>query len=376
MENQSILDYVYGYGISSFEEVPFFDLDAAVFAELAYLDFENTSANSPSFKKDSLKNILIEHFSEVRLKENNGYRMTGDDALALACMSSHRYSDVKVLRIRQVFSQEKKIQFFAVEFQLPKGDIVISYRGTDLSITGWEENADLVCYASNPGQRMAASFLQESYLKHPRSGYYITGHSKGGNLAVFAASLSSEKDARRIRNVYSFDGPGLMKEMYDFVGHERIRNKIVFIVPEDDMVGMIMEHEEVSYVVETSKKGDYVNSHYIMNWLVDKDRFVRKSDISSFSKSFSEATDKLFTDYLGDIETRIEFFGFFFQTVRSLGIEDPQKIFDSPVSFFFSFSNQVRKSKNRGMFIRFIKAYISYFGSTFLKKKTEKTESR
>ena len=37
----------------------------------------------------------------------------------------------------------------------------------------------------------------------------LTGHSKGGNLSVYAASFAGEQAQQRLRAAYSFDGPGM-----------------------------------------------------------------------------------------------------------------------------------------------------------------------
>ena len=364
---KNILDYVYDFGISSFEEVPFFDLDASIFATLAYLELEKYFPVNENFKRGSIQKYLCEYFSHVRIN-NLDNSISGDDALALAIMSSNRFKDVKITKVCSQFSIEDKVQFYAIEFLLSNGIRVISYRGTDLSITGWEENAGLVCFNANTCQKLASTFLETSFIKNKFSFFYVVGHSKGGNLAVFASSLLRETFIKRLINVYSFDGPGLMDEIYDFIGHKRIQNKIVFIVPEDEMVGMLMKYETPSYVVSTATKGDLVSSHYILNWKIEDNHFVRASDISSLSKTLSSATEKIFADYLGDINVRIEFFKFFFDTVKKLGITDPKTIFDSPVNFFFSFSNEVRKSPNKKLFIGFLKAYISNFGSALFNK--------
>ncbi|MBQ4011467.1 MAG: DUF2974 domain-containing protein, partial [Erysipelotrichales bacterium] len=39
----------------------------------------------------------------------------------------------------------------------------------------------------------------------------VTGHSKGGNLAVYASVFAKEEVKERILDVYSNDGPGFLK---------------------------------------------------------------------------------------------------------------------------------------------------------------------
>ncbi len=365
-EYKNILDYIYDYGISSFVEVPFFDLDAAIFAQLSYLELEKTTPVNNNFKIGTIQKIFCEYFSSVRV-DNADNSLRGDDLLALTIMSSPRYKNIKITKICSEFSIEEKTQFYAMEFLLPTGDRVISFRGTDLSITGWEENADLVCFTANRGQKLAEQFLEKSASKNKKSNLYVVGHSKGGNLAVFSSSLVKEEYQKRIVNVYSFDGPGLMDEMYDFIGHKRIQDKIIFIVPEDEIVGMLLKHEEITYIVETATKNDFVASHYIMNWKVENDHFIKKEKMSLLSENLNDSTEKLFNDYLSDINLRVEFFSFFFQTIKKLGIKDPQVIFNSPVNFFFSFSNEVRKSPHKKLYTGFLKAFIAYFSSSLMK---------
>ena len=124
-EFSNILDYIYDFGISSFKEVPFFDLDAAVFAQLAYIELEKSCCINEKFAPTRLQSALSDYLSTVRL-ENPDYSLKGDDALALTVMSSPRYKDVMIEKIRKVDSVTDKIQFYGIEFILPGNLVVLS----------------------------------------------------------------------------------------------------------------------------------------------------------------------------------------------------------------------------------------------------------
>lgn len=75
---------------------------------------------------------------------------------------------------------------------------------------------------------------------------------------------------RKIKKVYSFDGPGLRIEEFNSLNYKMIKNKIVNIVPESSCVGVLLNQEKVKFV----KTNSYiVKEHDPLYWIINKDKF-------------------------------------------------------------------------------------------------------
>ena len=100
---------------------------------------------------------------------------------------------------------------------------------------------------------------------------YVTGHSKGGNLAIVSAMETGNRIFKRIRKVYNFDGPGLRKEEYQSEKYQRLLEKLVNVIPEGSVVGMFLYNQDYK-VVETAPGS--VNDHYPDIWAMYGEYFV------------------------------------------------------------------------------------------------------
>lgn len=80
-----------------------------------------------------------------------------------------------------------EIQFAAMTVDLPDGTHIIAFRGTDGSLTGWREDFAMSFESPVPAQAAAQKYL-EHHLMQDAGDVIVTGHSKGGNLAVYAAA--------------------------------------------------------------------------------------------------------------------------------------------------------------------------------------------
>ena len=78
-------------------------------------------------------------------------------------------------------------------------------------------------------------------------------HSKGGALAFYAASFVDEEVQKRIVNVYDLDGPGLKYSVKHNESFKRIESRIIKIVPEDSIIGILLETKVKKKIV----KGNY-----------------------------------------------------------------------------------------------------------------------
>ena len=123
-----------------------------------------------------------------------------------------RYANVRLGAVVEHINQGEQTQFAAATFQLPdghkrrkptyKGTLVISFRGTDDSLIGWKEDFNMAFQYPVPAQRSASAYL-DMVARLWEGPIILVGHSKGGNLAIYAAMNADPKVRKRIQHVYS-----------------------------------------------------------------------------------------------------------------------------------------------------------------------------
>lgn len=216
-------------------------------------------------------------------------------ALFRTCAKSPRFAGVRLGAVVEHVNRGEQTQFAAATFQLPdgrsrrnptrKGTLVISFRGTDDSFIGWKEDFNMSFQYPVPAQRAASAYL-DTVARLWAGPIILTGHSKGGNLAVYAAMNADAKVQRRIQHVYSLDGPGFPQEIVTSPAYRAIQPKVTKIVPSSSIVGMIFETPEPCRVVASDSDG--IMQHSSHTWLVNGDQFVTEPDLSSSSQLFNE----------------------------------------------------------------------------------------
>ena len=82
---------------------------------------------------------------------------------------------------------DAQTQFAAVSFLLPDKSVFVAFRGTDTSLVGWKEDFNMSYLEAVPAQVRAAEYTAEIARVCRWHKLRIGGHSKGGNLSVYAA---------------------------------------------------------------------------------------------------------------------------------------------------------------------------------------------
>ncbi len=123
------------------------------------------------------------------------------------------------------------------------------------------------------------------------SPFYIGGHSKGGNFAVYAAMNCREDVQERIGKIYSHDGPGFRPEIREKGNYEKIAGRVIKIIPHSSLVGMLLESHAAGYMVVESKSFGLLQ-HDPYTWLVREDEFVRAKDIYKRRKFMDETLNE------------------------------------------------------------------------------------
>ncbi len=266
----NIIDYVYAYGFFDFKALPFGAVDALVLAQFAYLKMDGlVDTVSPDARPVTLKE-LYEHPDKEKLFADPRWEAQNRALFENMC-TCRRYADMQCMYSVDFVSKENEFQFAAVTCILNDGSVKVLYRGTDETIVGWKEDFNMAFQYPIPGQQYGQHYL-EHVAKLTAGRLDLIGHSKGGNLAVYAAMHVSEEIQQRIGHIYNLDGPGFRTEVYSMGYFEKIADRIIKIIPRSSIVGMILENHGEYKVVDSKSIGFL--QHDPFSWLVDRIDFV------------------------------------------------------------------------------------------------------
>lgn len=273
----NILDYVRTYGNETFLERHFSSADALVLAQLSYMDW---SDKVPRMKdnKDfvTLKEILYSGDLEPMIrgsvfKEDNR-------ALFYQTAGSRRFGMIRMNYFTEVWNTERNLQMSAVTFLLPCNRACVTFRGTDESLNGWRESFSMVYRFPIPAQEYASIYLKQ-VAKRIDCPLIVCGHSKGGNLAVYAAADCGEELGNRIRRIYNFDGPGFWPEFLKEDRYCRIAPRIRKYVAPESFIGLLLKDTTQTFMVACNSHGMEQHDPYQWELFHGRIRKVSKHNI-------------------------------------------------------------------------------------------------
>lgn len=162
-----------------------------------------------------------------------------------------------------------------------------------------------------PAQERAAAYVVEMAATCPERPLRIGGHSKGGNLAAWAAlHIPEALQERRLLAAYNNDGPGFARDMLQTPEYRRVADKLHTYIPESSIVGVLLEHGEDYAVIDSTNRA--VMQHEPLSWCVLGRSFVHLGHRSQMGKlsddvlrewigSMSPQEREQFTDALFDV---------------------------------------------------------------------------
>ena len=285
MQSSSLFDYLNWRGDLPFETVPLGEVDSLILSILSYIDYTGfvPHAANGERKPPVLLNVAKEFLRAQNGAIPNMGLIIPKETVTLFARSAKttRFGLVRPFAYVNKICDESQEQFCAVSFLLSGGDIFVAFRGTDDTLVGWKENFNMSFMLPVPAQRDAVEYLEDvAKMAHGR--IYVGGHSKGGNLAVYAAVKASEGVRERIAAVYNSDGPGFNAEFIAGEDYCAMKERIHTLVPQSSVVGMLLEHEESYTVVKSRLTG--VLQHNGFSWEVMGAGFIKLDAISEESK--------------------------------------------------------------------------------------------
>ena len=309
----TIFDYLDYVAYDSIYDRPFKELDVLALTELTYLPFDRIVPQGDT------TNIEVRLSDAVELVDRTTDFIVTDQHLQLVDVlaTSKRFKNVKLLNYVDEYDPDVQKQFAAMIYRLTMDVYLVVFRGTDDTLIGWKEDFHMTYMDHVPSQRRAASYLQHVMKEFPKGRFMIAGHSKGGNLAAYACSYLPDHLIERVDAIYCYDAPGLNKAIIETEGYQRIAHLVHRFVPQDSIVGMMLEVPEPATIVKSRAFGGFAQ-HDAFNWMVEKDGFVTLDQTSPDSQQTDETLKQWVRETSAD--ERKKFFDTFFGIFLDAGI--------------------------------------------------------
>ena len=269
----SMVDYLVWRGDLSFDAAPWNEIDGLLLATLSYLDFHDGS--------DPTGRTLEELHRAKALKESDNPTFPLRKAAFEAMAQSARFGGCRVHHAIALTDEEIDMQFSAMCVDMPDGTTCVAFRGTDNTIVGWREDFDMAYTTRVPAQETATMYLNRAAGLSGRP-LRLAGHSKGGNIAVYAAACVSAEIQDRIESIWSYDGPGMNREMSQSEGFLRIRELIRSYIPQTSIIGLLMDYYTPYTVVHSKASG--ISQHDPMTWQIYGPHFETHPTVDQTAK--------------------------------------------------------------------------------------------
>lgn len=334
-----IFDYLDWRGDLRLDQVPFNPIDGLILALVSYLDFEgivpHVHAGPPVTIEDAARAFFTTG-ADTRMIARRLYRAESYVKLIGRLEKSERFRRLRLTGYADSTDSDLQKQFAAVTVlgaaipQKPlervfgklfgkvndESLIYIAYRGTDDTLVGWKEDFNMSFLTAVPSQLEAVVYLQQVAAQHPGR-LTLGGHSKGGNLAAYAAAGCPAAVQARIAAVQNFDGPGFSPAILASGGYRAILNRIHTYLPQSSIIGMLLEHEEAFTVVHSTQTG--FNQHDPFSWELTASDFVGLDSVTDGSQFI----DRTLSDWLKrlDESQRRQFIDTFYEVLTSTGAE-------------------------------------------------------
>ncbi len=282
----TLYEYLDWRGDIPFSQVGIGEIDNLIFAQICYVDFKHMVPASPTAKPVPLliaaRRYMRAH-KEAGDATNLGVIMPPDIIkIMIKAAKSPRFEATRLVAYVNKISDNEQKQFSAVTFLIDNDTCFVAFRGTDDTIIGWKESFNMSIMSPIPAQEEAVHYLEDIAAAFPERRIYIGGHSKGGNLAVWAAVKCSQDTNDRIEAVYSNDGPGFDAEFISSEQYAATRDRIHTLVPQSSIIGMLLEHEEHYEVVQSNFSGLF--QHNCFSWEVMGGRLVHLDTVTEESR--------------------------------------------------------------------------------------------
>ena len=285
----NILDYLDWRGDLTLAQDPFNEVDNLILAELSFVDFGGIVPGPGEGRAVPLWKAAEAYFAKTEGRPIDMGVLVPNQIpeLLRRTAASPRFRDMKLNGFVDHLDTEKAEQFAALTTECGDGTVYLSFRGTDDTLAGWKEDFYLSCMREVPAQKMAVTYTEAMAHQYPRIKLRLGGHSKGGNLAVYAAAFVGEDVQERILNVFNNDGPGHDLATLESAGYRRIEKKLQTFIPKSSIIGMLLEHGDDYRIVDSDAHGLWQHNPY--SWQLNGEDFVYLQHTTASSDRMNES---------------------------------------------------------------------------------------
>ncbi len=371
----NIIDYLKWRGDVPLEIAPFNPVDGLIIAQFSYFPYEDVDSSftgTASYKLGDLSKKLydadLSYYSNSPRKSDLSFMST--------LPKCPRFSEMIVSEYMNNVDIEEGIQFSAITVFSEDNFINVVFRGTDGSIIGWKEDFRLSYSEAIPAQIAAKNYLKR-IAKTYKGPIRVIGHSKGGNLALYAVAHSPKYIQKRVKIIYANEAPGFSSAEIKYPGYNLIEDRVKFYVPNSSFIGMLLLNNMTYQVVKSDSFS--VAQHNAYSWQVKKNGFV-KSKLDRSSVLVKNALEKCYLSLSEeDLKTSVETL---FDVILSSKAETLGDLTKGTIlKLFKMISTSTRLDKETKKILR--QVVLELFSSTassikedglFKKKKTDKPQ--
>lgn len=292
-----LIDYLNWRGDLTFAQAPFNEVDNLILSQLAYINFEGIVPGTRYQESVSLEEACNLFYTLHPEKKDSHTKAPYSSALTTMkeMAITQRFKTIRLGQyVNHVDYLEEK-QFSAIQYDLGNDMLYVAFRGTDDTLVGWKEDFNMSFMMPVPSQLAAVSYVNSTLLHQQDKHLYLGGHSKGGNLAIYAGVYCDATIKERICHIYNNDGPGFSLPMLESPAYQALLPKVTTIVPQSSIVGILLEHEEEYKIVRSKRIG--ILQHNAMSWEVLGPQFIYCQSLSKTSQIF----DHTIKNWLGSL---------------------------------------------------------------------------
>lgn len=284
----NITDYVDWRGDIPLSASPFNDIDALILTQLSMVNLSGVVPSDTSDGYISLSDAAELYFADQKRNVEAVSVIIPSETYVLfgKLASSKRFGNMKLTAHVSHTDTAKEKQFSALTVKPGDGSTFIAFRGTDDTIVGWKEDFNMSFMPTIPSQIEAAEYL-DRVGKKVYGKMRVGGHSKGGNLAVYAAVKCSPRIRKRILTVYNYDAPGFSREFLALPEYGELGDRLKTMVPQSSLVGMLLENDGRYSVVKSTESG--IMQHNAFSWEVKGREFIMLKELTKESRDMTAA---------------------------------------------------------------------------------------
>lgn len=321
----NVINYIKWRGDLSFGRSAFNEVDNLALSLLVYNDFSGIVPGKDEEGSISVKKACAKFLEGYDLE---GAPKTDFGWVPYYMGPSKRFGELRLSDYLDIKDTERDMMITAFTVHLPGGALYVSFRGTTMEIDDWRMDFQ-ISFEEIKAQKAAVKYLNHILNKYSGD-VYVGGHSKGGNLALYAAMHISDDVQNRIKHIYSNDGPGFCPELIDMKKFEAIKWKLTHIIPTYSIVGMLFELPVPHKIVASD--ATKLLQHSGMTWQVEGDHFVKRKHVTEESAGLNRVID----DWIGNatMEQRKAFTKDMFDSMKSGGAVSLEDISKSGIHDF------------------------------------------